>query len=82
MSDTGQLSLTTEYVDLTDVERMARGATLAHLICEATLQAEDHATRKKGMKEERNALELQIAELAAVVRNGKEERPIARERPA
>lgn len=75
-TDQGQMSLTTEWVELTDEERMERGAQLANLIREAKLMADEHAERRKAMKEERESLEQQISGLADVVRSGKEERPI------
>lgn len=71
----GQLSLTTEWVDLTEEEKVERGLKLANLIREAALLDEEHAARKKEMKEEREALAQGIAALAYCVRIGKEERP-------
>lgn len=70
-----QLSLTTEFVDLTDEEKMQRGLDLANLIREATVMEADHKDRKAAMREEREVLEQQIAHVADVVRAGKEERP-------
>ena len=70
-----QLSLTTEYVELTPEEKIERGFALASLLREAQVMADEHAERKKDMKEEREALEEKIAALAQVVRIGKEERP-------
>lgn len=71
-----QLSLTTEYVELTDDEKIERGFFLASLLREAQLMADEHAERKKDMKDEREAMEEKIAALAQVVRTGKEERPV------
>lgn len=79
--DDSQLSLTSQMVELTDDEKMARGARLANLLRERTLMTDEHADRKKAMKEDRDALDEQIAEVALIVRTGKEERPIGVERP-
>lgn len=76
MEHDDQLSLTTEYVELTTDEKIERGFSLASLLREAQLMADEHAERKKDMKEEREALEENIAALAQVVRTGKEERPV------
>ena len=78
MEDHEQLSLTTEWVDLTDEEKVERGRRLAHLLREADLLAEEHAERKQEMKDDRVSLQAQIAELATIVRLGREERPIGR----
>lgn len=73
MSD--QLSLTTEYVDLTDEEKVERGLRLANLR-ERQLLEDDHAERKKDMKAEREAIQARIGALADIVRTGREERPV------
>jgi hypothetical protein len=73
--DSEQMSLTVEMVELTEDEKIERGLELANLIREAKLMADEHAERRKAMKEERETLEQAIAALALVVRNGKEERP-------
>lgn len=75
-----QLSLTTEWVDLSDEEKVERGLSLANLIREAQLLDDEHAERKKDMKKERETVEAQIAALATIVRTGKEERPVTRGR--
>jgi hypothetical protein len=80
MATDQQLSLTMEWVDLDDTEKMERGRTLAHLIREQKILADDHAERKKDMKEERETLEQKIAAIAEIVRLGKEERPKAHSR--
>jgi hypothetical protein len=76
--DDQQLSLTTEWIDLSEEEKVERGLSLANLIREAQLLEDDHAERKKDMKKEREAVAEQIAALATIVRTGKEERPRAR----
>jgi hypothetical protein len=76
--DDQQLSLTTEWIDLSQEEKVERGLSLANLIREAQLLEDDHAERKKDMKQEREAVAEQIAALATIVRTGKEERPRAR----
>lgn len=80
MRPDSQLSLTSEYVDLTTDEKIERGFSLASLLREAQLMADEQAERKKDMKEEREAMEEKIAALAQVVRSGREERPVTRER--
>ena len=65
-----QLSLTTEWVDLSDEEKVERGLSLANLIREAQLLDDEHAERKKDMKKERETVEAQIAALATIVRTG------------
>lgn len=72
-----QLSLTTEWVDLDDDEKMERGLRLANLIREGAVMEADHKDRKAAMREEREALDQQIAHVAETVRTGREERPKA-----
>ena len=67
-----QLSLTSEWVDLTEEEKVERGLSLANLIREAQLLDDEHAERKRDMKKERETVEAQIAALATIVRTGKE----------
>lgn len=76
--DNEQLSLTSRWTDLTDAEKIDRGFQLANLIREAALMKAEHDSRKHDMKEDRDTLEEKIAVLAATVRTGREERPIAR----
>ena len=75
-----QLSLTTEWVDLSEEEKVERGLSLANLIREAQLLDDEHAERKRDMKKEREMVEAQIAALAQIVRSGREERPVTRSR--
>lgn len=75
MGNGQQLSLDVELVDLTDDERMERGVRLANLCREEVLMAQEHADRRKAMKEDREKLEEEIAALSDVVRSGQEERP-------
>jgi hypothetical protein len=75
-----QLTLTTEWVDLTQEELIKRGHDLADALRELSLIEEEHTARKKEMKEQRETVEAHIASLAAVIRSGKEERPIVHER--
>ena len=70
--------MTSEWVDLTEEEKVERGLSLANLIREAQLL--DDAERKRDMKKERETVEAQIAALATIVRTGKEERPVTRGR--
>lgn len=74
--DLGQISLTTEWVDLTENEKAERAQTLAHLIREVEIMDDAHAGQKKAMKEERTDLQSQITALALTLRTGREERPI------
>lgn len=78
MDNDAQLSLTTHWVELTEEEKVERGLKLANLIREAQVLDADHTEQKKEMKRERDSVEKQIAELATIVRTGKEERPITR----
>lgn len=76
--ESAQMSLTTERVKLTDEEKIERGTSLANLIREAAVMAEQHSEKKKSMREEEQALDQEIAELADVVRTGEEDRAITR----
>lgn len=73
--DPQQMSLTTEMVELDDAERMERGVRLANLCREQLVMAQEHADRRKAMKEEREALEGEIRLCSDIVRTGQEERP-------
>lgn len=75
-----QLTLTTEWVDLTQEEQIQQGHELADSLRALRLMEQEHADRKKDMKDQITALEQHIALVAQIVRTGKEERPIANER--
>lgn len=72
-----QLSLHTEYVDLTQEERADRGRTLADALRHVDQMADDHKERKLKMRKEREQLLAHVAGLAEIVRSGREERPVA-----
>lgn len=73
-----QLTLHAEWVDLTTEERAERGRELAAAYRARQVLDEEHAERKLFMKQEIQAAERRIAELARIVGEGREERPVAR----
>jgi hypothetical protein len=73
-----QLNLAMEFVELTPAEHIARSQKLAGLLALRDQLIEEHAEQRKEQQAEREQLDRHIRALAAIVRVGREERPIAR----
>lgn len=70
-----QLTLRTEWVELTVDEKADRGQRLADLLRQRRLIVEEHKDRKVAMKQELEAIDAEILAMEDVVRTGREERP-------
>ena len=73
-----QLSLTTEWVDLTPEERAVRGTELASLLARITAFDLDEKVRREEVRHTREQMQARVGRLTEVVLHGREERPRTR----